>query len=111
MKVALFVHCFFPDHFYGTETYTLELAKNLQGLGHEVTVVSAVFAGEPARDALVTRYVFDNVPVVVIDKNKAAHRTVGETYWQEEMRGPLRQVLQEIAPDVVHVTHLINHTA
>ena len=23
-KVALFVHCFFPDHFYGTETYTLQ---------------------------------------------------------------------------------------
>jgi hypothetical protein len=23
LKVELFVHCFFPNHFFGTETYTL----------------------------------------------------------------------------------------
>jgi len=111
MKVALFVHCFFPDHFYGTETYTLQLAKNLQRLGHEVTVVTAVFQGEPARESLISRYTHDGVPVIVIDKNKAPHRNIAETYWQEEMRAPLRQILRELACDVVHVTHLINHTA
>ena len=47
MKVALFVHCFFPNHFYGTETYTLELARNLLALGHQPIVVTAIFPGEP----------------------------------------------------------------
>ena len=49
MKVALFVHCFFPSHFYGTEKYTLDLARNLRALGHEPVVVAAVFPGEPAQ--------------------------------------------------------------
>src|SRR5581483_9179694 len=111
MKIALFVHCFFPDHFYGTETYTLEVAKNLRALGHDATVVTAVFAGEPPRQTLITRDVFEGVPVFTIDKNKLPHRSIRETYYQDEMRGPLRQVLREIAPDIVHVTHLINHTA
>jgi glycosyltransferase involved in cell wall biosynthesis len=111
MKIALFVHCFFPDHFYGTETYTLEVAKNLRTLGHDVTVVTAVFAGEPQRQTLITREAFEGVPVFVIDKNKLPHRNIRETYYQEEMRAPLRQILREIAPDIMHVTHLINHTA
>ena len=48
MKVALFVHCFFPEHYYGTETYTLQIAQNLKSLGHEVVVVAAIFQGEPS---------------------------------------------------------------
>ena len=56
MKVAFFVHCFFPQHFYGTETYTLSLAKQYRALGHEVVVVAAVFQGEPACDAAINRY-------------------------------------------------------
>lgn len=46
MKIAIFVHCYFPDHFYGTETYTLNLAKQLQIKGHEPIVISAIFQGE-----------------------------------------------------------------
>jgi len=111
MKVALFVHCFFPEHFYGTETYTYELARNLQALGHEPTVVSAVFQGEPAREALVTRYEYKGVPVVCIDRNKLPHKRIRETYYQPELRPVLRQVVNELRPDIAHVTHLINHTA
>jgi hypothetical protein len=48
MKVALFVHCFFPEHFYGTETYTYELARNLKALGHEPT---GGLGGVPGRAA------------------------------------------------------------
>ena len=29
MKIALFVHCFFPSICYGTETYTLRIAQNV----------------------------------------------------------------------------------
>ena len=77
MKIALFVHCFFPYHFYGTETYTLQLAKNLQTLGHDVYVVTAVFQGEPRLGAFVTRYHYDGIPVWALDKNYHPHATVG----------------------------------
>lgn len=111
MKVAFFVHCFFPAHFYGTETYTLDLAKHYRTAGHEVVVVSAVFQGEPAREGLVSRYEYQGIPVVCIDKNRVPHTRVKETYYQPDMRPVLEGVLRDINPDIVHVTHLINHTA
>jgi glycosyltransferase involved in cell wall biosynthesis len=111
MKIALFVHYFFPEHFYGTETYTLNLARTLQSLGHEVTVVSAIPQGEPRREALITRYEYEGVPVVAIDKNYVPHTRVGETYFHEAMRPHLLELLRALSPDIVHITHLINHTA
>ncbi len=111
MKVALYVHCFFPDHFFGTETYTLQLSRHLQSVGHEVTIVSAVFQGEPRKKALVTEYMYQGIKVVCIDKNYVPRRRIKETYYQESMRDVLRKVLSMVRPDLVHVTHLINHTA
>lgn len=111
MRIAFFVHCFFPDHFYGTETYTFDLARHYKAWGHEVAVVSAIFQGEPRASALVTRYEYRGVPVVAIDKNHLPHTRVKETYYQADMRGVLETILRDLRPDVVHVTHLINHTA
>ncbi|SDP78065.1 Glycosyltransferase Family 4 [Phyllobacterium sp. YR620] len=111
MRVVLFVHCFFPDHFYGTETYTLQLAKNLIYLGHEVTVVCGIFQGEQSNDQVITAYTYDGVKVIAFDKNHVPHSRIAETYFQEETRPYLRQILEETKPDVVHVTHLVNHTA
>ncbi len=111
MRIALFVHCFYPSHIYGTETYTLELARNLRALGHEPVVVSAVFAGEPAQPAIVHRYEHDGIPVLSIDKNAYPNTRVKDTYYQPSMSGVLGELLDEVRPDLVHVTHLINHTA
>ncbi|UUZ69980.1 glycosyltransferase family 4 protein [Polaromonas sp. P2-4] len=111
MKIALFVHCFFPDHFYGTETYTLELASNLIAMGHEPVIVSAVFQGEAKRKSVITRYEYMHIPVYCLDKNYCPHHTVRETYYQAALLELHKQLLSEIKPDLVHVTHLINHTA
>ena len=111
MKIVFFVHCFFPDHFYGTETYTLDLAGHYQAWGHDVTVVSAIFQGEPSATDLVTRYEYQGIPVVCIDKNHLPHTRVKETYYQSTMGPVLENLLNELCPDVIHVTHLINHTA
>lgn len=111
MKIALFVHCFFPAHFYGTEAYTFHLARHYQALGHQVTVVSALFQGEPSAGKLVSGYEYEGISVICIDKNLIPHSRVGETYHQPEMRRVFEDVLRQLRPDVVHVTHLINHTA
>lgn len=111
MRVAFFVHCFFPAHFYGTETYTLELAKHYQAMGVDVHVVTAIFPGEAAANELVTRYQFQGIPVICIDKNQLPNTRVKDTYYQPGMRSVLEKILRELRPDVVHVNHLINHTA
>jgi len=111
MKVAIFVHCFFPEHFYGTETYTYNIAKNLQALGHDVTVVSAIFYGEPQRDHEITESIFDGIRVISVDKNYYPHQRLKDTYYQASMEKPLRNILRSIQPDIAHITHLINHTS
>ena len=111
MKVALFVHCFFPSHFYGTETYTLQLATRLRETGLDVVVVSAVFPGEPAQAAMIDRYEVDGIPVISFDKNRIPNTRVKDSYYQEAMRAPLTELLSEERPDLIHVTHLVNQTA
>ncbi len=111
MKIAFFIHCFFPEHYNGTEVYTLELARRLQETGHQVVVVTAKFKGEAPRRGPVTRFFYEGVPVICFDKNHFLNRRVRDTYYQEAMREPLREILNEIRPDIVHVTHLLNHTA
>lgn len=111
MKIAIFVHCFFPEHFYGTETYTLNIAANLISLGHTVTVVTGIFYGETTKGEALSSYVYNGVQVLVIDKNFFPNRRVRDTYEQSEMLPVLRSVLTHLQPDIIHVTHLINHTA
>lgn len=111
MKVALFVHCFFPAHFYGTETYTLQLARRLRESRIDAFVVTAVFPGERAQQSLVERYEVEGVPVMSFDKNVLPNTRIKDTYYHEAMRVPLRELLEQTRPDLIHVTHLVNHTA
>lgn len=111
MRIALFVHCFYPGHTYGTETYTLDLARNFKRMGHEPIVVSATFVGERPQTTPIHRYRHEGIPVLSIDKNLFPHRELKDTYYQPQMAPMLGDLLDEIGPDVVHVTHLVNHTA
>jgi glycosyltransferase involved in cell wall biosynthesis len=110
MKIALLVHCFFPAHFYGTESYTLELAKNLRTLGHTPVIITAVFPGEPGKNQEISFYEYEGLPVFCIDKNYYPNTRVKDTYYQPELRDLFRPLLQQIQPDILHVTHLIQHT-
>ncbi|MEP9353626.1 glycosyltransferase [Xanthobacter sp. KR7-65] len=110
MRIALFVHCYYPEHFYGTESYTRTLARELAALGHEPVVVAATFPGEPAQDSLVERYSFDGVPVIRIDRNVHPNTGVRDTYDLPALRFVHERILRHIQPDMVHVCHLINHT-
>lgn len=111
MKIALFVHCFFPKYFYGTETYTLELAKNLRSMGHEPVVVTAEYSTELQEDEVVTYYEYETIPVYCLNKTHIPNTRLKDTYYQPEIRDVLQKVLLQLKPDLVHVTHLINHTA
>lgn len=111
MKIALYIHCFFPNHYHGTETYTLALAKHLQAMGHIPVVVSGIYQSEKKADSLITHYDYQGIPVYCIDKNYIRESSFRETYYQPGMKQIHKDFLQELRPDIVHVTHLINHTA
>lgn len=111
MKICLAVHCFLPEHFYGTEAYTHQLARHLLGWGHDVVVLTANFVGEPTLPTPIQRYLVDGIRVVRLDKNRLPHHCVAETYLQPSMAPILREVMEAERPDLLHVTHLINLTA
>ncbi|MBI5074865.1 MAG: glycosyltransferase family 4 protein [Nitrospirae bacterium] len=72
MRILLGVHQFFPDHYTGTERYVLNLAKQLQRMGHYVKVLTYAFRdkGEFREDTatklLYKEYSYEGVPVIAI---------------------------------------------
>ncbi len=111
MKILLPVHVFFPEHFYGTETYTLELAKQLIAKGHEPCVLTSTPYGEEGTGEELTRYEYQGVPVYRMDLNLKPHNRFKQTYYRTDLHALLKKIVVEIEPDLAHVTHLINHTA
>jgi glycosyltransferase involved in cell wall biosynthesis len=110
MRIILAVHCFFPGHVYGTETYTLRLAQHLVDLGHHCVVLSAVFAGEPHRDSLITYYEHEGIPVVCVDRNHLSAQSLAESFDQPELEEVYARIISKEVPDIIHINHLMNHS-
>lgn len=112
MRIALVVHQFFPEHFYGTEVLTLNFARCLQAMGHAVLVVTGcpwrrIGPGDPA----VERYVFDGIEVrrlVRAGRVLAGRARISRQWSESELEAPFARVLEEFAPEIVHVFHLQN---
>jgi glycosyltransferase involved in cell wall biosynthesis len=112
LKVLLVVHYFFPNHFYGTETYTLEVARDLRRRGYDVEILSAMSPGEEGgREKLLFSYTYDAFTVHCIDFNFAPHTSFCQLYYRPEMYSFYYELLSDVAPDILHITHLMNHTA
>ena len=106
MKVALFVHSYFPESGYGTETFTRTIARHLRNLGHEPVVVTTG-GGEEGRDS---RYSLDGVQVIVLPRPPYYSMPYHSSVYSSEMAEFHDAVLRQVEPDVVHVCHLANHT-
>lgn len=72
MRVLIGVHQFFPNHYTGTERYVLNLAKQLQKMGHYVKVLTYAFKEKNQfkksthSNLLYREYSFEGVPVIAI---------------------------------------------
>lgn len=110
MRIVLAVHCFFPRHYFGTERYTLDLATNLRDLGHDVSIVTSTFPDDPGNEDLITCGTWANIPVYTVDKTRVPAHGVRDSYEQPSMIPILTQLISSLEPDVLHITHLMNHT-
>jgi glycosyltransferase involved in cell wall biosynthesis len=72
MRILYVVHQFFPKHYTGTERFTLQLAQQMQKLGHRPEVITYDRWGEPVgfrnltSDMLIKRYNYASVPVTTL---------------------------------------------
>jgi len=99
------IHDFPPRHQAGSEIYALELAR-AQSARHDVTILCADY--DPARDhGHVTWRVYQGLPVVEVVNNWRAE-SFEETYRSRLMTARLRQLLEMLRPDVLHVHNLLN---
>ena len=72
MRILIGVHQFFPRHYTGTERYVINLAKQLQKMGHYVKVLTYSFReqedsdGESLAPILSKEYAYEGVPVLAL---------------------------------------------
>lgn len=116
MKIVLTTHQFLPDFFSGTEILTLQTARELKRLGHDVTVVTG-FPGkvELPDEERFDRYEYDGIPV---ERFHHALVPMGEQ-WDVNaaefdnrfFARHFRNYLLELRPDLVHIFHLARLSA
>ena len=105
MHILHAIHDFPPRHQAGSEIYALELAR-AQSARHAVTIVCAEYDPARAHGHVIWR-VYQRLPVVEIVNNWRCD-SFEDTYRSRVMTDRLRQLLQVLEPDVLHVHNLLN---
>ncbi len=116
LKVLYVVHGFPPDTWAGTEVYTLNLALEMQALGHEVVVLTRAPApaaeadGEAPADFTVHEDELQGLRVLRMT-HRLRHGRLRDGYDRPEAAAAFREVLLRERPDLVHFQHLIHLSA
>jgi len=107
LKILLTVHQFFPRHIHGTERYTLDLAKALASLGHDIVVLTRNHHQEDSCDCDWNEYVFDGIRVLAIDLVTHARPGFESSFEREDLDAVYADILCQERPDIIHCCHLL----
>lgn len=107
MRVLHAIHDFLPRHQAGSELYAWQLARE-QRRRHDVRILCAEYDRARADLSVATRE-YEGVPVVEL-VNNWAFSSFAESYRSERVGAVLARVLDDVAPDVLHVHSLLNLT-
>lgn len=101
LRIALIIHQFLPRHAAGTEQLTLKIAQALRARHIDVVIVAA----EPTSNSAptITQDSINDVPVMRL-QGVAIHDPF-VSIRNPTADGLLREALERISPDVVHVFH------
>ena len=108
LHVLYTVHGFPPETWAGTEVYTLELAREVQALGHRVTILARTAEGE--RDLELREEEFDGLRVLRLT-NHLDFDGMRESYHHPEVERLFAELLERERPDVVHFQQLLHLSA
>lgn len=120
MKILYVIHQFFPRHYTGTERLTLDIAKQIQRLGHHVSVLtyepsppienSSKFLYKVKSEEedfkkiddymLRKDYQVESIPVIALKHDKFKY---GFEVFEDELEKHLFEIIKGF--DVVHFTH------
>ncbi len=110
MKVLIVSHQFFPEFYTGTERFSLNLAHQLQRMGHGVEVVTYGVKDDSGRfdnrsgNILWWEYVYEGLKVTAI-KHRGQPARLNFSVFNEAVLSFFRDFLSGKEFDVVHLTH------
>ena len=114
MRVLCACHQFFPEYYTGTERYTLDLAKQLQRMGHYVSVLTyatKAFGTQPPAGTPISRwtYEYEGLPVIAL-RHVDFDRRGGLPGVSFKLEDPvifqeIKQFLSEQSFDLLHCIH------
>ncbi len=110
MRILFVVHQFFPLWYTGTERFVLNLAKQLQRMGHSVEVLTYGWKDDSNfiqyKGILVKHYFFEGIPVIAI---KHQENQSGEPFafriFDDCLEPALESIIVKEKYDIVHVAH------
>lgn len=116
MKIVLATHQFLPEYSYGTEIIALNVAKELQSRGHEVTIVTGHNVNVPLHDSeRFDRYCYDGLKVErflhACVPMGGQHDIAEAEYNNRLFHGWFKRFLTAHRPDIVHFVHLFRLSA
>lgn len=110
LSLLYVVHGFPPDTWAGTEVYTLNIAREMAGRGHEVTILTRSPAMEDSEeDFTLVEDRFEELRVIRL-VHRLDHQRLSDSYDQPRAEAAFRRLLASESFDLVHFQHLI-HTS
>ena len=107
LRILFVVHGFPPESRGGTESYCLEAARALHGLGHDVHVLAGSMSGATPPDLVPSTV--EGVPVLTL-RRQGLFVDDWDRSDAPDAEALFRQALARLRPDVVHVHHWIRLT-
>jgi glycosyltransferase involved in cell wall biosynthesis len=111
MKIVYVVHEFFPKYYTGTARVALNIAKQMQRMGHQVSVLTyAIDETEelkPLGNLLYKRYEYDSVRVIAF-RHKRVNPVINIDIFYDDTEAEIRELIEAEGlskPDIVHIVH------
>lgn len=110
MKILYVVHDFFPRFYGGTERYVLNISKQIQRMGHFVTVLTYGIEDsldnyyEMSEDIFYRCYSYDGIPVISI-RHKMIPVDIGYIIQNNTIEKALEKIITNKSFDIVHIAH------
>lgn len=108
MKILYVVHQFFPKWYTGTERLVLNLAKQVQRMGHYVEVLTYGFQDDEGfsnhDNMMCKRYTFQGVSVISI-RHSNVPEALSFDIFDDSIRAILNKTITKEKFDIVHVAH------
>ncbi len=110
MNIIYAIHQFFPDFYTGTERVALNLAKQMQRMGHNIRIITYDVKAskdgyQDLTDKVVWReYVYSGVPVTAV-RHRDGQPSSSVILKDEALLKGLRELLVRQAVDLIHIFH------